>query len=55
MLEFAEAKPLGERGLYWLKIHLANLHGQDKLTFTGREVSYRGENEVHGPLVLAER
>jgi len=36
MLRFAEAKPLGPRGLYWLKVHLANLAGNDKLTFDGR-------------------
>lgn len=29
-LEFAEAKPLGERGLYWLKVHIANCCGYDK-------------------------
>jgi DNA-directed RNA polymerase, mitochondrial len=36
MLLFAEAKPLGERGLFWLKVHLANLAGKDKMTFDGR-------------------
>jgi DNA-directed RNA polymerase len=36
VLRFAEAKPLGPRGLYWLKVHLANLAGNDKLTFDGR-------------------
>ena len=30
LLLFAEGKPLGERGLFWLKVHLANLMGQDK-------------------------
>lgn len=34
---FAEAKPLGERGLRWLKIHLANLSGYDKASFDERE------------------
>jgi len=33
---FAEAKPLGERGLRWLKIHLANLYGFDKGSFDER-------------------
>jgi len=37
MLRFAEAKPVGERGMYWMKIHLANLAGKDKLTFDGRQ------------------
>jgi DNA-directed RNA polymerase len=33
---FSEAKPLGERGLRWLKIHLANLYGFDKGDFNER-------------------
>lgn len=33
---FADAKPLGERGLRWLKIHLANLAGFDKASFEER-------------------
>ncbi|KAI6147961.1 hypothetical protein BKA82DRAFT_4485937 [Pisolithus tinctorius] len=36
LLIFAEAKPLGERGLRWLKIHLANLYGFDKGSFDER-------------------
>jgi DNA-directed RNA polymerase len=36
LLEFSEAKPLGERGLYWLKIHLANKMGKDKLSMSDR-------------------
>ncbi|KAG9311110.1 DNA/RNA polymerase [Chiua virens] len=36
LLMFAEAKPLGERGLCWLKIHLANLCGFDKGNFEER-------------------
>ncbi len=36
LLMFAEAKPLGETGLRWLKIHLANLYGNDKITHTER-------------------
>lgn len=34
---FGESKPLGERGLRWLKIHLANLYGFDKANFDERE------------------
>lgn len=37
-MKFAEAKPLTERGLRWLKIHLANLYGYDKGTFDERVV-----------------
>ncbi|KAF8626667.1 hypothetical protein AX15_004758 [Amanita polypyramis BW_CC] len=36
LLTFSEAKPLGERGLRWLKIHLANLYGFDKANFDER-------------------
>ena len=38
MLEFAKARPLGSRGLFWLKVHLANLVGAgvDKLSFADR-------------------
>ncbi|KAF9239424.1 hypothetical protein BU15DRAFT_61937 [Melanogaster broomeanus] len=36
LLMFAEAKPLGERGLRWLKIHIANLIGFDKASFDER-------------------
>ena len=36
MLAFASAKPLGKKGLYWLKVHLANLGGKDKVTFDER-------------------
>eukprot|EP00299_Pterocystis_sp_00344_P020325 c9972_g1_i1.p1 GENE.c9972_g1_i1~~c9972_g1_i1.p1 ORF type:complete len:582 (+),score=107.31 c9972_g1_i1:1358-3103(+) len=36
LLVFAKGKRLGTRGLYWLKIHLANLFGKDKLSLSGR-------------------
>ncbi|THH27449.1 hypothetical protein EUX98_g6736 [Antrodiella citrinella] len=36
LLKFAEGKPLGERGLRWLKIHLANVFGFDKASFDER-------------------
>ncbi|MED6185301.1 DNA-directed RNA polymerase 2B, chloroplastic/mitochondrial [Stylosanthes scabra] len=38
ILEFAEGRPLGQSGLHWLKIHLANLYagGVDKLSHEGR-------------------
>lgn len=37
LLLFSEAKPLGEQGLRWLKIQLANLYGFDKASFSERE------------------
>ncbi|TDL27019.1 DNA/RNA polymerase [Rickenella mellea] len=36
LLTFAESKPLGQSGLRWLKIHLANLYGYDKGSFEER-------------------
>ncbi|KAF8870010.1 hypothetical protein CPB84DRAFT_1623739, partial [Gymnopilus junonius] len=36
LLLFEEAKPLGVRGLRWLKIHTANLFGYDKDSFDAR-------------------
>ena len=36
LLIFAESRPLGKRGLEWLKIHLANLVGFDKANFDER-------------------
>lgn len=36
LLVFADGKALGERGLRWLKIHLSNLYGKDKIPFDER-------------------
>lgn len=36
LLEFAEGKPLGERGLFWLGVHGANLWGNDKVELDDR-------------------
>lgn len=33
---FAKGKELGEHGLYWLKIHLANMYGYDKQSLSER-------------------
>lgn len=61
LLKFSEAKPLGERGLRWLKIHLANLYGFDKGNFDERanfvmerldEVYDSAENPLHVSAVL---
>ena len=37
LLTFAAAKPLGTAGLRWLKIHVANLMGKDKISLDDRE------------------
>lgn len=37
LLIFDQGKELGESGLRWLKIHLANLHGFDKASFDERQ------------------
>lgn len=36
LIAFNEAKPLGKRGLYWLKVGLANAFGYDKVRFDKR-------------------
>lgn len=36
LLEFADGKPLGERGRYWLEVHGANCWGEDKLPLDER-------------------
>ena len=36
ILEFSKGKPLGKDGLWWLKVHLANKIGEDKLPLVGR-------------------
>ncbi|CAE6492233.1 unnamed protein product, partial [Rhizoctonia solani] len=57
LLLFAERRPLGERGLRWLKIHLANVFGYDKASFDERvlfvekhleEVRDSAENPLNG-------
>ncbi len=36
LLSFAEAKPLGDAGFFWLKVHLCNLFGNNKQSFEER-------------------
>lgn len=36
LLQFAEGKVPGERGLWWIKVHIANCHGVDKVSFEDR-------------------
>ncbi|CAA0828792.1 DNA-directed RNA polymerase 1- mitochondrial [Striga hermonthica] len=55
ILEFAEGRPLGNLGLPWLKIQLANLYGGgvDKLSYEGR-ISFT-ENHVEDIFDSADR
>lgn len=46
MLTFSEGKRLGERGVYWLKVHGANRYGNDKIHYDGR-VKWVDENHAH--------
>jgi DNA-directed RNA polymerase len=43
LLCFAESKPLGESGAKWLKIHVANMFGHDKVSLEDR-VKWTEEN-----------
>jgi len=36
LLRFAEKRPIGLRGLFWMKVHLANLFGHNKVSFLDR-------------------
>lgn len=36
ILEFSEGKKLGKEGLFWLKVHLSNKIGKDKLPLVDR-------------------
>jgi DNA-directed RNA polymerase len=52
LLEFSEGKALGERGLYWLKVHAANCYGIDKVAFEER-IKWVDENM--GSIIEAAR
>jgi DNA-directed RNA polymerase len=45
LLEFADGKELGESGVNWLRIHLANTFGMDKVSYSERE-SWVDDNEA---------
>jgi DNA-directed RNA polymerase len=46
LLEFAEGKPLGERGVWWLGVHGANLWGNDKVSLDER-YQWAWEHAIH--------
>ncbi|KAJ2659690.1 DNA-directed RNA polymerase [Coemansia sp. RSA 1199] len=45
LLTFHEGRPLTERGMHWLKIHLANLFGKDKMSHDER-IAFVEENKA---------
>lgn len=49
LLQFAQGKPLGERGRFWLSVHLANTYGEEKGSFAKRE----GWTEKHNAQIHA--
>ena len=46
LLEFAEGKPLGERGAYWLAIHLANCYWKGNKVSFDKRLKWVDENEA---------
>ncbi|RKU47181.1 DNA-directed RNA polymerase [Coniochaeta pulveracea] len=46
LMAFAKGKELGESGLRWLKVHLANVYGYDKASLSDRE-AFAGKNMEH--------
>ncbi|MGQ0595823.1 DNA-directed RNA polymerase [Aquabacterium sp.] len=44
LLEFADGKPLGEQGVAWLAVHVANTWGNDKVSFDER-IQWVQDNE----------
>lgn len=49
LLEFAHGDPLTERGVFWLKVHVANTYGFDKVSFEERAKW----TEEHEDLILS--
>jgi DNA-directed RNA polymerase len=48
MLEFGDSKRIGKEGLWWLKVHLANKWGKDKLPLNDRaKYSEAMEDVIH--------
>lgn len=49
LLEFAHGAPLTESGVFWLKVHVANTYGYDKVSFEARA----RWTEEHEDLILS--
>ena len=61
LLKFADKKPLGGRGMYWLKVQISNLFGVDKVPLEERvaftdthmdKVLDSAQNPIHVCFVL---
>lgn len=53
LLTFADGKPLGAAGAYWLAIHVANVWGQDKVDFPKR-IKWVTKNEAMFRAIAAD-
>jgi DNA-directed RNA polymerase len=53
LLQFADGKPLGERGVYWLGVHGANLFGNDKVSLDER-FAWAQEHKAQAAEVAAD-
>src|SRR5262249_6729715 len=45
LIEFADGKPLGKRGVYWLQIHLANCYWKKKKVSFKKRFAWVHENQ----------
>jgi DNA-directed RNA polymerase len=46
LLEFADSKPLGERGAYWLAIHIANCYWKKNKVSFGKRLKWVNDHEA---------
>jgi len=46
ILQFSDGKRIGEDGLWWLKVHLANKWGKDKLPLVDRAKYSEGMEDI---------
>lgn len=53
VLEFGTGKPLGDRGLFWLKVHVATCFGYDKALFENRAAWVDANIEILRSMVRA--
>lgn len=46
ILTYSQAKRIGKEGLWWLKVHLANKWGKDKLPLNERALYAEGMEDI---------